>query len=167
MNEIITSGQQMLPETIEDLTQFVLVGKAKLQAYMLKLQTVNKLSVAQEIRDRMTHHEETERVTRDQARRIKGAVHARVNHVLGIELNGGLVKKECMGIDKKYRSAFFGRCYSDARKYSDLGSPYSETCQKNYKAVIDYIENWEPECEYEGMIGTKAYIAYLDDRANS
>ena len=51
MNEIITAGQQMLPETIEDLTQFVLVGKAKLQAYMLKLQTVNKLSVAQEIRD--------------------------------------------------------------------------------------------------------------------
>ena len=51
MNEIITSGQTMLPETIEDLTQFVLIGKAKLQAYMLKLQTVNKLSVAQEIRD--------------------------------------------------------------------------------------------------------------------
>ena len=120
-----------------------------------------------DLENRMTHHEETERVTRDQARRIKGAVHARVNHVLGIELNGGLVKKECMGIVKKYRSAFFGRCYSDARKYSDLGSPYSETCQKDYKAVIDYIENWEPECEYEGMIGTKAYIAYLDDRANS
>ena len=51
MNEVITSGGQMLPETIEDLTQFVLIGKAKLQAYMLKLQTVNKLSVAQEIRD--------------------------------------------------------------------------------------------------------------------
>lgn len=50
MNEISTSGA-MLPETIEDLTQFVLVGKAKLQAYMLKLKTVNKLSVAQEIRD--------------------------------------------------------------------------------------------------------------------
>lgn len=40
-----------LPDTIEDLTQFVLVGKAKLQAYMLKLQTINKLSTAQEIRD--------------------------------------------------------------------------------------------------------------------
>ena len=51
MNEIIESGQTMLPETLEDLTQFVLVGKAKLQAYMLKLQTVNRLSVAQEIRD--------------------------------------------------------------------------------------------------------------------
>lgn len=51
MNEIITSGQQMLPETIEDLTQFVLVGKARLQSYMVGLRNVNKLSVAQEIRD--------------------------------------------------------------------------------------------------------------------
>lgn len=50
MNQLTTTTQQ-LPEAIEDLTQFVLVGKAKLQAYMLKLQTVNKLSVAQEIRD--------------------------------------------------------------------------------------------------------------------
>lgn len=110
------------------------------------------------------HHIETERVTRDQARRIRGAIHARVNHVLGIELNGGLVKKECMSIDKKYRGAFYGRCYSDARKYSMLGTPYSETCQKDYQAVIDYVENWEPECEYEGKTGTRAYISYLDDR---
>ena len=50
MNEL-TTQKTMLPDTIEDLTQFVLIGKAKLQAYMLKLQTVNKLSVAQEIRD--------------------------------------------------------------------------------------------------------------------
>lgn len=50
MNELSTMTKQ-LPDTLEDLTQFVLVGKAKLQAYMLKLQTVNKLSVAQEIRD--------------------------------------------------------------------------------------------------------------------
>lgn len=50
MNELSITTQQ-LPDTIEDLTQFVLVGKAKLQAYMLKLQTVSKLSVAQEIRD--------------------------------------------------------------------------------------------------------------------
>ena len=50
MNEIV-ERKTNLPDTIEDLTQFVLVGKAKLRAYMLKLQTVNKLSVAQEIRD--------------------------------------------------------------------------------------------------------------------
>lgn len=51
MQEITTYNAAQLPDTLEDLTQFVLVGKAKLQAYMLKLQTVNKLSVAQEIRD--------------------------------------------------------------------------------------------------------------------
>ena len=51
MNEIVTTEQTMLPDTLEDLTQFVLVGKATLQAYMLRLQNVNRLSVAQEIRD--------------------------------------------------------------------------------------------------------------------
>ena len=50
-NEIVEKNSAQLPDTLEDLTQFVLVGKAKLQAYMLKLQTVNKLSTAQEIRD--------------------------------------------------------------------------------------------------------------------
>jgi len=50
MNEIQTITQQ-LPDTIEDLSKFVLVGKAKLQGYMMKLQTINRLSVAQEVRD--------------------------------------------------------------------------------------------------------------------
>lgn len=50
-NEMVERSQAQLPDTLEDLTQFVLVGKAKLNAYMLKLQTVNKLSTAQEIRD--------------------------------------------------------------------------------------------------------------------
>lgn len=50
MDEIITSTQQ-LPDTIEDLSKFVLVGKTKLQAYMMKLQKINRLSVAQEVRD--------------------------------------------------------------------------------------------------------------------
>ena len=51
MNELTSYQNQQLPDTIEDLTQFVLVGKAKLQAYMIKLQTINRLSTAQEIRD--------------------------------------------------------------------------------------------------------------------
>ena len=50
MNELSEVNFQF-PDNLEDLTQFVLVSKAKLQAYILKLQTVNKLSVAQEIRD--------------------------------------------------------------------------------------------------------------------
>lgn len=51
MNEVTVFQTGNLPDTIEDLTQFVLVGKAKLDAYMLKLRTVNRLSTAQEIRD--------------------------------------------------------------------------------------------------------------------
>ena len=113
------------------------------------------------------YHDETDRVSKDQARRIKGAIHARVNYLLGIELNGGLVKKECMSVDKRYRGSFISRCYSDARKYSSLGSSYTETCVKDYPSVMSYIESWEPECEYEGKTGTRAYIAYLDDRAKA
>lgn len=51
MNEITTFQSEQLPDTLEDLTQFVLVGKATLNAYMIKLRTVNKLSTAQEIRN--------------------------------------------------------------------------------------------------------------------
>jgi hypothetical protein len=50
VNELITRTTQ-LPDTLEDLTQFVLVGKSKLNAYMLKLRTVNRLTTAQEIRN--------------------------------------------------------------------------------------------------------------------
>ena len=50
MNELIPHVAQ-LPDTLEDLTQFVLVGKSKLNAYMLKLRTVNRLTTAQEIRN--------------------------------------------------------------------------------------------------------------------
>ena len=54
MNDIVKTNMH-LPDTLEDLTQFVLVGKAKLNAYMIKLQSVNRLSVAQEIRDQTLH----------------------------------------------------------------------------------------------------------------
>ena len=50
MNELITQTAH-LPDTIEDLTKFVLVGKANLNAYMIRLRTVNRLSMAQEIRN--------------------------------------------------------------------------------------------------------------------
>lgn len=50
MDSIVTTSQQ-LPDTLEDLTKFVLVGKTKLTAYMAKLKTVNRLAAAQEIRN--------------------------------------------------------------------------------------------------------------------
>ena len=55
MNEITTYNSAQLPDTIEDLTQFVLVGKATLQAYMLKLKAVDKLKVAQAIKEQTLH----------------------------------------------------------------------------------------------------------------
>lgn len=164
MNDVM----QMMNQAALNITAIseqmgVVAGQIK----SIKAQQIDHNNRITDLENWKTHHIETERVNRDQARRIKGAIHARVNYVLGIELNGGLVKKECMSVDKKYRGAFYGRCYSDARKYSNLGTPYSETCVKDYQTVIDYIENWEPECEYEGKTGTRAYIAYLDDREKS
>ena len=50
MNDIATRMRQ-LPDTLEDLSQFVLVSKAKLDAYRVKLRAVNRLSDAQEIRE--------------------------------------------------------------------------------------------------------------------
>lgn len=50
MNELAERSTQ-LPDTLEDLSQFVLVNKAKLDAYRVKLRAVNRLSDAQEIRE--------------------------------------------------------------------------------------------------------------------
>lgn len=50
MDELTTRKAQ-LPDTLEDLSQFVLVNKAKLDAYRVKLRAVNRLSDAQEIRE--------------------------------------------------------------------------------------------------------------------
>lgn len=50
MNDLETY-QAQLPDALDDLTQFVLIGRSKLNAYKLKLQAVNKLTDAQSIRD--------------------------------------------------------------------------------------------------------------------
>ena len=54
-NELSIFNGQQLPDTLEDLTQFVLVNIARVDAYKLKLRMVDKLSVAQEIRDQTLH----------------------------------------------------------------------------------------------------------------
>lgn len=50
MNDLQTRTAQ-LPDTIEDLSQFVLVNRAKLDAYRIKLRAVNRLRDAQDIRE--------------------------------------------------------------------------------------------------------------------
>lgn len=47
----LTKRTTQLPDTLEDLSQFVLVNRAKLDAYRVKLRAVNRLSDAQEIRE--------------------------------------------------------------------------------------------------------------------
>lgn len=47
--ELINYTPKQLPDNLVDLTQFVLVNKSKLNAYMLKLRTINKVPDAQAI----------------------------------------------------------------------------------------------------------------------
>ena len=113
---------------------------------------------------RMQHYEDSVRLTRDQSRRLRGAIHAKVDSLLGIRSEGGVTAKECLSIDKNYRGKFIQRCYHDARTHSRLGTPYTETRQKDYDECIDYKNKWEPEVTYEGQSGVSAYMQYLNDR---
>ena len=51
MAELITYTPQQLPDTLVDLTQFLLINKSKLNAYRMKLRTINKFSDAQAIHE--------------------------------------------------------------------------------------------------------------------
>lgn len=117
------------------------------------------------VENRMQSYEDKIRLTRDQQRQIKGAIHSRVNYLLGIELKGGVVVRGSILNDKKYRSGFIKRCYHDARHYSRLQAPYTETYQRDFEECISYIQNWIPEVTFEGLSGTEAYKKYLDIRA--
>lgn len=50
MNEIATSNI-MLPETLPDLSKFVLVGREKLNAVRAEIRAINKVGLAREVRD--------------------------------------------------------------------------------------------------------------------
>lgn len=51
MAELITYTPQQLPDTLVDLTQFLLINKSRLNAYRLKLRTINKFSDARAIHE--------------------------------------------------------------------------------------------------------------------
>ena len=108
-----------------------------------------------------------ERIERTEARRLRAAIHARVDYLLDIEKEGGVITKQSLLNDKKYRGGFIGRCYHDARHHSRLGTPYYDTTKQDFKETMKYIEMWVPEVQYEGRTGVEAYKRYLDDRANT
>ena len=114
--------------------------------------------------ERMQGYEDRVRVDRNQARRIRSAIHARVNELLGIEHRNGVVTESSLYADKYYRGGFLSRCYVDSRNHSRLGSPYTDTYIKDYDEVMSYIASWEPEMAFRGASGVAGYKMYLDER---
>ena len=158
MNEIIELGQTMLPETLEDLTQFVLVGKAKLQAYMLKLQTVNRLSVAQEIRDQ----------TLKEAQEVSNAVIAAEQRIGELLLaipksSGQYAKSENRPMSKNTVVKEMGYSKDEASDYQQMAK-HPEVVQK---VIDDALEKGEIVTKASVMREIKFYkdrISALENR---
>lgn len=114
----------------------------------------------EDLTHRMEVREQCEIVNTHQRRQIKRSVINRVNHLLGIEYKNGRVADHCIAADQKYRGGFISRCYTDCKKNSRMGDPYSETLAVDYDDVIKAIESWVPDVE-DGIAG---YMRYLDIR---
>lgn len=127
----------------------------------LKIEQRRQAEKMKRIDDRMQNYEDRIRLTRPQANNVRQSIHARVRDLLGIEYENGIVKKECLFADKYLRPGFISRCYTDARRESKLGTPYSETYQRDYSEVLRFIATWEPPT------GTDGYTAYLLNRKKS
>lgn len=141
MNDLEVRTQN-LPDTIEDLTQFVLVSKAKLQAYMLKLQTVNKLSVAQEIRDQ----------TLQEAQEVSSALIAAEQRI------GELLLSIPKASGNQYTSAS-GERPTKAKVIEDMG--YGSTEAKDFQTMAKYPEVVKQVLEdaiAEGKVATKSSV---------
>lgn len=114
MNELSVRNET-LPDNLEDLTQFVLVGKSKLQAYMLKLRTINRLSTAQEVRDQ----------TLQEAQEISAALMAaeqRIGEIL-LEIpksSGQYAKSENRPMSKNTLVAEMGYTKDEASDYQRM-----------------------------------------------
>jgi hypothetical protein len=50
MNELIVQTTN-LPDTLEDLSRFVLIGREKLNAVKAEIRAIEKLNIAQEVRN--------------------------------------------------------------------------------------------------------------------
>lgn len=161
MNEI--ARRAGADEVLEKLMELNLQTAGNVNAISQQLGIISSkvdslgLEVAS-VKDRMQTYEDAIRVSRPQADAIRRAIHARACELLGIRYKDGIVEKESLAADMRYRSGFISKAYSDARKYSFLGTPYYETARKDYVAVLDYINGWAPQAGVEG------YKMYLDER---
>lgn len=110
------------------------------------------------IETRMQTYEDALRVSRSQADTIRRAIHQRAADVLGIHYKDGIVTDDSIRSDTLYKPGFVSKLYSDARKFSMLGTPYYETARRDYGAVLNYIDGWMPQ------VGVEGYKSYLDAR---
>ena len=134
------------------------MGIISAEVKAMKLEQRKQANEIQALNDRMQNYEDRVRVTRSMSQNIKNSIHARVRELLKIEYINGVVTAESIYADKYYRPGFISRCYTDARKESRLGTPYSETYQRDYEEVLEFINKWVPPTGVEG------YMSYLDLR---
>lgn len=160
-NEVATPGADMMQMMQMATMNISNLGK---QMGVISEQLTNFDVRLSGIENRMQKYEDSTLANRDMCRRIKNAIHARVNKLLGIAYQDGVVTADSMYADKYYRGGFISRCYADARRYSRLGTPYYTTLARDVDEVIHYIENWFPEIGYDGLTGVEAYKRYLDAR---
>lgn len=134
------------------------MGLLNTRVHNLDIKTRNLDEKIGMIEGRMENYEERLRVTRAQSQNIKNSIHSRVNHLLNIKYENHMVSQDSLFADKYYKSGFISRCYADARRESRLGCPYTETLQRDYEEVLNYINEWVPPA------GTNRYKNYLDNR---
>ena len=145
-NELSIFNGQQLPDTLEDLTQFVLVGKARIDAYKLKLRTVDKLNVAQEIRDQ----------TLREAQEIQTAVFAAEIRI------GEILDKLPRATGNQYTSANstqVEKAKTKTETISEMG--YSKDEASNYQQMAknpEIVDRVLREAIASGEIATKSQV---------
>lgn len=125
----------------------------------LKIQQLRLSEKMDTLDGRLAKHERTERVSRTEQQTLRRAIHLRVNELLDIKFENGVVADESIEDDVKYRGGFISKCYHDARTYGRLGTPYTETLRVDFSETLDYINAWIP------TNGVAGYKEYLDKRA--
>ena len=148
MDELTTRTTQ-LPDTLEDLSQFVLVNKAKLDAYRVKLRAVNRLSDAQEIREQ----------TLQEMQDISSALIAAETRIGEILLS---IPKSSGGINqynKEENSNRVEKSKTKSETISEMG--YSKDQASDYQrmaqnpAVVNYVLE---QAEREGRVVSHAEV---------
>lgn len=162
-------GELMAPADMMEMMKMTTMNISNMSKQMgvLSAQVTENTNEIASIKSWMQKHEAEETVNRDQARRIRTAIHARVNKLLDINYKDGTTTRESLYADKHYKSGFISKCYADSRKYSRLGTPYTETLRRDIDVTVQYISTWVPECAWDGLTGVEGYKRYLEARRNA